>query len=195
MAHRIVPLRNAAFGFEVVRGDPDKPGPYVIRIQNDAGYVVLPHTHPEDENIVVVKGSWSLAMGARVSRPALEPLEVGAYGFVPKKMPHFGWAKTDVIIQVHGFGPFSTDFVDPTYELSDSGVALVKTAGKPGEALRSAPTNCFRLKVGDTVRGERGAGRVVGALCSPASQFTQYWVQQENGQRFWSTFEELRTAQ
>ena len=29
--------------------------------------------------------------------------------------------------EVHGIGPFSTDFVDPTYELSDSGIALVAT--------------------------------------------------------------------
>jgi hypothetical protein len=43
---------------ETVSGDPAKTGaPFVIRIHAEAGYVIMPHTHPVDENIVVVKGS------------------------------------------------------------------------------------------------------------------------------------------
>ena len=53
---------------EKVVGDMDRPGqPFVIRIHHDAGYVVLPHTHPEDENITVLTGSWALGMGSRVN--------------------------------------------------------------------------------------------------------------------------------
>lgn len=115
--HSIIPLKRIpqkSGGFEVVSGDPNKSGvPYVIRISNDSGFVVPPHTHPEDENIVVIEGSWTVAMGRRVNRAALQPMEVGAYAWVPKKMAHFGWSKTATVIQVHGIGPFSTDFVDP----------------------------------------------------------------------------------
>ena len=75
--HMLTPLKpipQKSGGFEVVSGDPDKAGvPYVVRISNDAGYVVLPHTHPEDENIVVVQGSWTVAMGNRVDRSARLP--------------------------------------------------------------------------------------------------------------------------
>jgi hypothetical protein len=164
-------------GFEVVSGDPDKVGmPYVIRISNDAGYVVLPHTHPEDENIVVVRGSWTVTMDNRVDRSALRSMEVGAYTFVPTAMAHFGWGKTATTIQVHGIGPFSTDFVDPAYELADTGVSLIRTAGRPGERVRSIPGDCFALQLGNRVRSARGEGRVVGALCSPANRFMQYWV-------------------
>jgi hypothetical protein len=194
--HTIAPLKalpQKSGGFEVVSGNPDKRGaPYVVRISNDAGYVVLPHTHPEDENIVVVQGSWTVAMGNRVDRSALKPLEVGGYALVPKKMGHFGWAKTATIIQVHGIGPFSTDFVDPVFELSESGVSVVRTAGRPGEPAQSAPPGCFVLKIGDRVRGSRGDGTVVGALCSPPSHFTQYWVQTRTGDRFWATLEEVK---
>ncbi len=57
---------------EKVVGDMDKPGqPFVIRIHHDAGYVVLPHTHPEDENITVLLGSWALGMGSRVNMAEL----------------------------------------------------------------------------------------------------------------------------
>jgi hypothetical protein len=187
------PIPQKAGGFEVVSGDPDKAGvPYVVRISNDAGYVVLPHTHPEDENIVVVQGSWTVAMGSRVDRPALRPMDVGAYTFVPKNMAHFGWSRTATIIQVHGIGPFSTDFVDPVYELADTGVSLIRTAGRPGERAQTVPANCFALKLGDRVRSARGDGRVVGALCSPANRMTQYWLETGAGDRFWSTGEEIR---
>jgi hypothetical protein len=37
-----------------------KPGAlYVLRLHREAGYIIMPHAHPEDENIVVVKGSWA----------------------------------------------------------------------------------------------------------------------------------------
>jgi hypothetical protein len=86
---------------ERVWGDPDKPGaPFVIRIHNDAGYVVLPHTHPIDENIVVVQGVWSLGIGRRFDHSALEQLDVGAFGFAPRNMAHFAWSKTETTIQV-----------------------------------------------------------------------------------------------
>lgn len=69
--------------FETVSGDPAKAGaPFVIRLHAEAGYIIMPHTHPEDENIVVVKGSWALGMGDRFNRDTLEPMEVGDYGLV-----------------------------------------------------------------------------------------------------------------
>ena len=189
------PIPQKSGGFEVVSGDPDKAGvPYVVRISNDAGYVVLPHTHPEDENIVVVQGSWTVAMGNRVDRSALRPMDVGAYTFVPKKMAHFGWARTATIIQVHGIGPFSTDFVDSVYELAETGVFLVRTMGRPGERVQSVPANCFTLKLGDRVRSARSEGKVVGALCSPANRMTQYWLETAQGERFWSSVEEIRPS-
>ena len=57
------------------KGDPTKSGaPYVLRLHREAGYIIMPHTHPEDENIVVVKGSWALGMGDRYNQQALEPM-------------------------------------------------------------------------------------------------------------------------
>jgi hypothetical protein len=50
---------------EKVWGDFSKPGePFVFRIHQDAGYMTLPHVHPIDENITVVKGTCSLGIWA-----------------------------------------------------------------------------------------------------------------------------------
>src|SRR5262245_30533112 len=194
MKRNVVPPRKIPPGqwVEKVWGDPDKPGaPFVIRIHNDAGYVVLPHTHPEEENVVVVQGIWSLGIGRRFDRSALEPLELGGFAFVPKKMAHFAWSKTETIVQVHGIGPRSGAVVDPVYELTDKGVLLLNSLVQPGSPTPSSPPDCFALEIGARVYGDAGKGTVIGARCSPANQFTQYWVQKANGERFWATLQEL----
>jgi hypothetical protein len=81
--HIVVPLAANKDGR--VFGDPDKPGaPYVIRIQNDPNFIVPPHWHPEDENIVVIKGTCSFGMGNKFDRSALREVNVGDYTFIPK---------------------------------------------------------------------------------------------------------------
>ena len=190
----VIPLTDVLSGQsrEVISGDPSVPGePYVIRLHNDAGYVVLPHTHPEIENIVVVSGSWSLALGARYDPETLRSMEVGDYIKVLKRAPHYGQAKTEITIQIHGIGPFSTDYVDPVYVLNGQGIFTTNTAGQLGEEVTDSMSACFTFKVGDKVRGPTSAGTVVGAQCSPVSQYTQYWVQTPSGDRFWATASEL----
>jgi hypothetical protein len=191
----VVPLKKFPMDqrFETVSGDPAKSGAlYVIRIHAEAGYIIMPHTHPEDENIVVVKGSWAVGMGDRFNRQALEPMEVGTYGLVPKKMAHFALSKTDTIIQVHGMGPFRTQWVVPMYELTDKGVLLEASAAEPGRPTPTSPHGCFVLKLGTRVRGAYGEGVVIGAQCTPG-QLTQYRVEKPGGERFWAQRDELNT--
>ena len=179
---------------EKIIGDMDVPGqPFVIRIHHDAGYVVLPHTHPEDENITVLTGSWALGMGSRINMAELTPMEQGALGFVPKKMAHFGYAKVETTLQAHGIGPFINIPIEPVFELSSEGVLAKPSLLKPGVPTSSSPPNCFKLPIRAHVQGERGEGVVVGALCSPANQFTQYWIKKPSGERFWSTLKNLKS--
>ena len=119
-------------------------------------------------------------------------MEQGALGFGPKKMAHFGYAKAETMLQVHGIGPFVNLPIDPVFELTKNGVLVKLSLLKPGVPTSSSPGECFKLKIGAAFKGERGEGIVVGALCSPANQFTQYWIQESNGDRFWSTLRELK---
>jgi hypothetical protein len=192
--HEVVPPTKMPPGqwFVKVWGDFDKPGaPFVIRIHNDAGYIVLPHIHTMDENITIVQGSWSVGTGRLFNRSSLEPMKVGDYAIVPKGMPHFGYAKTDMIQQVHGIGPFQSTLVDPVYQLTNRGVLLLTSLLFPGTPTSASPPDCFVLKLDDRVRGDLGEGDVVGARCSPANKLTQYWIQKGNDERFWATREGL----
>lgn len=196
--HGVVPLHAPRQGqwVERVWGDGDKPGvPFVIRIHADAGYIILPHTHLVDENIVVVQGVWALGMGSRFDRSALEQLDVGAFGFAPKGMAHFAWSKTETTIQVHGIGPFSSKLVDPAYELTDKGILLLTYLLRPGTPTQSVPPDCFAWKIGTRARGDMGEGTVIGARCSPANHLTQYWLRGANGEQFWAPFQELKAIE
>jgi hypothetical protein len=178
-----------------VVGDMDRPHePFVIRIHHDAGYVVLPHTHPEDENITVLTGSWALGMGARIDMTELQPMEQGALGYVPRNMAHFGYAKVETTLQVHGIGPFVNLPIDPVFELTTRGVLSKPSLLKPGIPTSSRPPDCFKLTIGAHMQSERGEGVVVDALCSPANHFTQYWIRKTNGERFWATLKDLKSS-
>jgi hypothetical protein len=189
----VVPLKkfSADHRYETVSGDPAKSGePFVIRIHAEAGFIIMPHTHLVDENIVVVKGSWALGMGERFNGQALEPMEVGAFGRSPKKMAHFALSKTYTIIQVHGIGPFTTQWVVPIYKLTDKGVLLETSAAEPSHPAPTSPVGCFVLKLGDRVNGSSGEGVVVEARCTPG-QLTQYRIEKQNGDHFWAQRDDL----
>jgi ChrR-like protein with cupin domain len=189
---QVIPLKpfSPIHRFETLSGDPAKTGPYVVRIHAEAGYVIMPHFHPEDENIVVLQGSWAAGMGERFNRQALESMEVGTYALLPKKMAHFALSKTQTIIQVHGLGPFTPYYVVPNYELTDKGVLLRTVVTEPAKSTSTSPPNCFTLKLGTKVRGSYGEGVVVAAQCTPG-QLTQYRIEKPDGDHFWAQRDEL----
>jgi quercetin dioxygenase-like cupin family protein len=184
--HEIVPLTTMSLDGRV-SGNPNKAGAqYVIRIPNDANQIVLPHWHPEDENIVVVKGKWYLGTGDKFDRGALREMNVGDYALVPKHMNHFAWSETDTIIQVHGIGPFQVIPVD-SWDFVGGG-KLVR--GNP--LIQDAQTAyLFRYNMSDRVRSKRGEGLIVSGVRSEDNKITQYNIQTDDGQRFYELEEEL----
>jgi hypothetical protein len=146
--HAVAPLNKIPSEQWIERawGDSSKAGePFVFRIHNDPGYIVLPHVHPIDEYNTVVKGSWSLGMGQRFNESALQPVETGAFALAPKDTAHFAWSKTETVVQVHGIGPFASVVVDPVYELTDKGAFLLTSLLLPGRPTSTTPPDCFAL--------------------------------------------------
>jgi hypothetical protein len=97
----------------VLSGDPGKAGPFVVRLKAPAGFKVAPHWHPTDENVTVISGTFALGMGEKFDAAALKPLGPGGCGLMPAGMRHFAMAKTAVVVQVHGTGPFALTYVNP----------------------------------------------------------------------------------
>ncbi len=190
---QVMPLKpfSPIHRFETLSGDPAKTGPYVIRIHAEAGYVIMPHFHPEDENIVVLQGSWAAGMGERFNQQALQSMEAGSHILLPGKMPHFAFSKTRTILYVHGLGPFKPRYVTPNYELTDKGIFLKTGPTEPAQPVSTSPPDCFPLKLGTHVRGSSGEGVVAAAQCTPG-QLTQYRIEKPDGDHFWAQREELK---
>jgi hypothetical protein len=97
----------------VLSGDPEKAGPFVLRIKSPAGAKVLPHWHPTDEHVTVVAGNFAMGMGGVYDPKALKSMPAGSYALLPREMRHFAISKTATVLQVHGTGPFQINFVNP----------------------------------------------------------------------------------
>ncbi len=95
----------------ILEGDPSKPGPYVFRIKAPDGYRIPPHFHPKTERVTVLAGAFHLGMGETFDAAATKPMLVGAYGYWPQGMKHFVWVKGETIVQYHGIGPWTIEYV------------------------------------------------------------------------------------
>ncbi len=98
----------------VLSGDPEKAGPFVLRIKSPAGAKVPPHWHPGDEHVTVIAGTFAVGMGEVFDAKKLVALPAGSYALLPRDTSHFAQSKTATIVQVHGTGPFQVNFVHAT---------------------------------------------------------------------------------
>jgi quercetin dioxygenase-like cupin family protein len=96
----------------VLVGDPSKEGGYVVRLKLPAGFKVAPHTHPNDENVTVISGTFHIGIGDTVDESKGQAVKPGGFLQVPKGVQHFAWASQDTVIQLHGVGPGGLAYVN-----------------------------------------------------------------------------------
>src|SRR5258708_20218863 len=68
----------------VLSGDPSMEGLYVVRLKVPAGYKVPPHTHPNDENITVISGTFNIGMGDKLDEKKGDALKPARFARPPK---------------------------------------------------------------------------------------------------------------
>jgi hypothetical protein len=99
----------------LVEGNLDAEGqPFVARFHCSDGAKTPPHWHPTDENITVLRAEFLVGMGESFDESKLRAMNVGNFMLMPKEMRHFGMSKGDLILQVHGIGPFKVNWVNPS---------------------------------------------------------------------------------
>lgn len=97
----------------VLEGDPSKEGPFVFRVKAPDGYKIPPHTHPKTERVTVISGTFNIGMGEKFDENALKPMPAGTYGYWETGMKHFVLIKGETVVQFHGMGPWSIQYVNP----------------------------------------------------------------------------------
>jgi quercetin dioxygenase-like cupin family protein len=97
----------------VLEGNPSKEGPFVFRVKVPDGYRIPPHTHPKTERVTVISGTFNIGMGGKFDEKATKPMQAGTYGFWEPGMKHFVSIKGETVVQFHGIGPWSIQYVNP----------------------------------------------------------------------------------
>jgi hypothetical protein len=158
---------------EILYGDPEKPGPFVMRIRELPGTMIPLHSHPVDEHITVVQGTWYFAVGETWDRAALKELKTGTYAFAPQGSTMYGYSPEGAVVQVHGVGPFHIHWRDGIKTLDDA----------DGSAA-------FQFRKGQRVQAPRGRGSIRQGYASGA--VIQYEVEAQDGSLFMAQEKELR---
>ena len=172
--YRIIPLKSMSGDVEILYGDPETPGePFVMRIHELPGAIVPPHSHPVDENITVVQGTWYFALGEEFKSESLQELKTGTYAFAPKGSSMFGYSPAGAIVQVHGVGPFRIHWHGGLHTLNDPDAASV-----------------FHFKRGDLVLFQGRAARVAEGYAS--GKILQYEIEEENGEHVMANESDLQ---
>lgn len=96
----------------VLHGDPDKPGLYIIRIRFPPGASSRPHHHSQDRFITVIQGTWYAGRGDKYDMNDTVAIKAGGFMKHPAGAVHFDGAKDDaVIVEIRGMGPVTTTAV------------------------------------------------------------------------------------
>ena len=108
------PMIPAGAKIAILSGDPGKPAPYAVRLKFPANYAIQAHSHPTDENVVIVSGALTFGMGDKlVKNGGNTTLKTGGYALMPAGMNHFAYTKQTTTIVLYGIGPVEFKYVNP----------------------------------------------------------------------------------
>jgi quercetin dioxygenase-like cupin family protein len=97
----------------VLEGDPASTSLFTVRLRLPDGYKIAPHTHPTDENVTVISGTFRVGMGTTFDSKGMMSLPPGGFVTAPANHAHFAIAQGATIVQVHAMGPFALTYVNP----------------------------------------------------------------------------------
>jgi quercetin dioxygenase-like cupin family protein len=97
----------------VMQGDPGGNGLFTVRLRLPDGYKVPPHTHPTDEHVTVLSGSFLVGMGKTFDASKTMALSAGGFVTAPANEAHYAISHGVTIVQVHAMGPFAMSYVNP----------------------------------------------------------------------------------
>jgi hypothetical protein len=93
-------------------GDSSKGGDWTDRVRIPGGAKVLPHTHPHDEIVTVIEGTWYLGLGETFDEAKLVPYPAGSFILIPSDVAHFvATREGPVVVQLSGHGIFGTKYI------------------------------------------------------------------------------------
>jgi len=97
----------------VLFGNPTEEGLFALRLKVPAGYAIPPHTHPVDEVVTVMSGTFKLGMGETADQSVTTALPAGSFFALPPKTAHFTYADYETVVQITTNGPWVFTYINP----------------------------------------------------------------------------------
>jgi quercetin dioxygenase-like cupin family protein len=100
----------------VLAGNPGGSSAYTVRLKFPANYAIPAHSHPTDENVVIVSGALTFGMGDKLAKSASgnKTLSPGGYALMPAGMNHYAYTTAATTIVLYGQGPVEFKYVNPS---------------------------------------------------------------------------------
>jgi len=97
----------------VLKGDPDQPGVYTILLRVPPHTRIAAHSHRDDRVATVIAGTWHIGYGDQFDELKLKALVPGSFYTEPPGDTHFAETGDQAVeVQITGYGPSSTDYVE-----------------------------------------------------------------------------------
>ncbi len=159
----------------VLEGDPAKEGPFVFRVKVPDGYRIPPHTHPKTERVTVIAGTFNIGMGDAFDAEKTQAMPTGTYGNWPAGMHHFVWTKGETIVQFHGDGPWTINYLNPADDPRSA--TSRRTIDFTGDSLELAKNNVASgaaVLVDVRSQEEWNRGHVEGSIFVPVTSLQKH---------------------
>jgi quercetin dioxygenase-like cupin family protein len=93
-------------------GDPTKSGFYVARIKEPPNYQIMPHTHPNRQDITVLSGTYYFGLGNTFNKSSMTAYPAGSFVSVPAGVAHYAMAgSSGAVLQEDGMGPSTNQMI------------------------------------------------------------------------------------
>jgi quercetin dioxygenase-like cupin family protein len=96
----------------LLAGDP-KTGLHHGYLELAAGSAIAPHWHSTDELVTIVSGTLLFGVGEKADRGATRLYGPGAFVFVPARVPHYAFAKDEVVLSQTRTGAVDFNWLNP----------------------------------------------------------------------------------
>jgi quercetin dioxygenase-like cupin family protein len=100
------------FGVQVLAGNPDQAGHFVLRITFPPGGHTDPHHHRTDLIVKVRSGKMMLGFGSLFDTTSVVAYQAGSTTFEPATKDHFEWFPDGGVVEYEGEGPLDSVVLD-----------------------------------------------------------------------------------
>lgn len=97
----------------IIEGPLNEPSPFVFRLKLPADYRIPAHWHPAIEHVTVMSGTFYMGTGDTLDPSQAMALPAGSAAIMQPRTNHFALTRDEVIVQVHGVGPWGITYVNP----------------------------------------------------------------------------------